>query len=181
MPDILVEPELGEGEKSMILVLTLRNETHLPFVIKSMSDPEIEEEAPERGSYQLTTDQKIDLVVLIARYQGHGNLARGDLTKISEALHVSDTAVSKFAKRLKAGERPSQVVKSRKKGNTNGFAYDNEKLLAALAKLKPKERGTMRDVALKLKVSLHKIHDMVRDGLIVCSRRNLKPRLLADH
>ena len=80
-----------------------------------MSDAEVKDEDPGRGSYQLTTNQKIDLVVLIARYQGHGNLARGDLTKILEALHVSDTAVLKFAKRLKAGERPSQVVKSKKR------------------------------------------------------------------
>ena len=39
----------------------------------------------------------------------------------------------------------------------------------------------MRDVAQKLKVSVHKVHDMVRDGLIVCSRRNLKPRLSPEH
>ena len=62
VPDILVEPELEEGEKSKILALTLRNKTHLPFLIKSMPDPEVKEEDPGRGSYQLTTNQKIDLV-----------------------------------------------------------------------------------------------------------------------
>ena len=142
-----------------------------------MSDSDVKEEAPERASYQLTVKQKIDLCVLIARYQGHDNLVCSNLKKISQAFGVSDTAVSKFAKRLKAGKRASQIVKSKKKGNTNGFAYDNNKLLAQITKLKPEQRGTMRDIARHIKVSLHKVHDMVRAGLLICNRQNLKPRL----
>ena len=146
-----------------------------------MPDPPIDVEPFQRVSYQLTLDQRIDLCVLIARYQGHHDLKRGDKKKISEALNVSDTAVSKFAKRLKDGEPASQVVKSRKVGNSNSFSHDNDKLLAKLEELKPEERGTMRCLSEHLGVSLHKIYDMVRDGLIRCNRRNLKPRLSPAH
>ena len=146
-----------------------------------MSDPDVEEDGPQRASYQLTVDQKINLCVLIARYQAHDNLACGDLTKISQAFGVSDTAVSKFAKRLKAGEPASRIVKSRKKGNTNQFAYNNDKLLAKITKLKPEQRGTMRDIARHIDVSLHKVHDMVHAGLLICNCRNLKPCLSPVH
>ena len=101
-----------------------------------MSDSEIEEDAPSRVSYQLTEDEKMNLCVAIARYQGHGKLARGNLTKISEAFQVSDTAVSKIAKRLEAGEPPCRIIKLKKVGNRNSFAHDNNKLLAAISRLK---------------------------------------------
>ena len=39
----------------------------------------------------------------------------------------------------------------------------------------------MRDVARRLGVSLHKIYDMYRAGLIRCNRRNLKPGLTSAH
>ena len=146
-----------------------------------MPDPTTAVDPFERVSYQLTMDQRIDLCVLIARCQGTGDLKRGDKKKISEALNVSDTAVSKFAKRLKDGKPASKIVKSRKIWNRNGFAYDNDDLLAKLASLKPEERGTMRCVAEKLGVSLHKVHDMLRTGQITCNQRSLKPRLSPAH
>ena len=112
MPDILVEPERFSGEKSKILVLAASNKTHLSFLTNIMSDSKIKKDAPSRVSYQLTQDKKINLCVAIARYQGHGKLNYGDLTKISEALQISDTAVLKFAERLQAIKPPCRIVKS---------------------------------------------------------------------
>ena len=91
-----------------------------------MSDSEIKEDALSRASYQLTKDEKMNLCVAIARYQGHGKLAQGDLTKISQAFQVSDTAVSKFAKRLEAGKPPCWIVKMKKVGNWNSFTHSNK-------------------------------------------------------
>ena len=75
----------------------------------------------KRVSYQLTVEQRINLLVEILKWQGHRVLARGNWQKITEAKSVSDTAVSKFAKRLQAVEPPHKIVWSNKIGNQNSI------------------------------------------------------------
>ena len=88
MPDTYIEAEHWGGEKSKILVLAASNENHLSFLTNSMSDSKIKEDALSRVSYQLTQDKKMNLCIAIARYQGHGKLAQGDLTKFFQAFQV---------------------------------------------------------------------------------------------
>ena len=67
--------------------------------------------APARAGRQLTVDEKIDLLVLIAHHSVDGKLPVGGRQKIQEAKNISITAILKYAKRLQAGKPAHEIVK----------------------------------------------------------------------
>ena len=80
-----------------------------------MADAPAGDEPPNRGSYQLTEDQRIDILVAIALEAKDGEVPRGVKPKIAKAFSILHTAVSYFANRLLAGDKPaSQIVRSKK-------------------------------------------------------------------
>ena len=89
-------------------------------------------------------------------------MKNGDRQKVSKAIRVSVTAVSNFAARLKSGEPPHKIVRSKKLGNSNAHSYNNEDLVKKLSKIPFNKRGTVRDVAAGLGVSTKKVYDLIR-------------------
>ena len=82
-----------------------------------MSDNEDHAALSARLNYQLTEDQRINLLVAIAAEMVEEVMPPGGHAKIAKAFSVSCEAVHRFEKRLLAGKLASFIVKS-KKGQT---------------------------------------------------------------
>ena len=79
-------------------------------------------------SYQLTKDQRVDVLVAVALKMVDSKMPRGGILQVAKAFLVSHTAVSRIQKRLLAGKPARLIIKSKNISNTNAFLYNIEDL-----------------------------------------------------
>ena len=83
------------------------------LVTKSMSEDKTNAKASYRTGYQLTMYYKINVLIRIAQEHEKGELPKGGQKRVAEALSVSTTTVRMLDNRLKSGEEPAQIIKSK--------------------------------------------------------------------
>ena len=79
-----------------------------------MSDNLAAEVVCTKLAYQLTPDERVDLLVAVAQSMVNDQLAQGRQQEIAKVFSVLKTAVAQFWKRLIAGKPASLIVKSKK-------------------------------------------------------------------
>ena len=146
-----------------------------------MSDNLAAEVVCTKLAYQLTPDERVDLLVAVAQSMLNDQLAQGRQQEIAKVFSVLKTAVAQFWKRLIAGKLASLIVKWKKIANKNATSYDVGKLHAKISLLPIEKRQNHRNIAKAIGVSTTTICTLVQRGILICTRQNLKPLLNATH
>ena len=137
--------------------------------------------ASGRSHYQLTYNERIDLLVDLALLMVEGKLPYGQQGIVAARHSVSCKTVRKMLKRLKKQERPAEIVKSGKASNTNATQIDRQAVKSAISELPLHKRRTQTSLSEDIGVSRYTIRRLINEGVLLSTRQFLKPRLTEAH